>query len=47
MVDGIQYRIGFKSKNQLPFFMVWKEEWNSGKLVFAWVIFNSRQSWGF
>ncbi|PYY28324.1 hypothetical protein [Paenibacillus illinoisensis] len=32
-------RFGFKSKNQLPLFMVWRE-WNeNGETVFAKVLF--------
>jgi hypothetical protein len=38
----IKRRWGFKSKKQLPLFMVWDEEWQDGDVVFAWVIFNSR-----
>lgn len=41
MVDGIQWRIGVKSKRQLPWFMIWKEEWCDNKIVYGWVIFNS------
>ncbi|QGZ14096.1 hypothetical protein PP939_gp233 [Rhizobium phage RL38J1] len=41
MIDGIQLRIGFKSKRQLPWLMVWKEEWQNGEVVHAWVVFNS------
>ena len=35
-------RWGFKSKKQLPLFMIWKEEWHNGEVSFAWVIFNSK-----
>lgn len=42
MVDGIQWRIGFKSKNQGPWFMIWKELWHNNNIVHAWVIVNSR-----
>lgn len=47
MVDGIQWRMGFKSKKQDPFFMIWKEEWCDGDLVYAWITFNSRKYLGF
>ncbi|KJS85017.1 MAG: hypothetical protein JM58_09640 [Peptococcaceae bacterium BICA1-8] len=32
-------RFGFKSKNQTPLFMVWKEYWENDKLTFAEVLF--------
>lgn len=41
MIDGIQLRVGFKSRDQLPWLMVWKEEWKDNELVHAWVVFNS------
>lgn len=44
-----QYRIGFKGRNQLPWFMIWVEEWESmddNTVLHAWVIFNS-MDWGF
>lgn len=47
MVDGIQWRCGFKSKNQKPFFMIWKEEWKNNELQFAWVVFDSRDWIGY
>lgn len=34
-------RFGFKGKNQLPLFMVWKEWWEDGDVVYAKVLFNS------
>lgn len=34
-------RFGFKSKNQLPLFMVWREYWHGTEIVFAEVLFNS------
>lgn len=40
-------RWGFKSKNQLPLFMVWREHWIDGDVVYADVIFNSRDWIGF
>jgi len=42
MKRDIRRRWGFKSKKQLPLFMIWDEEWHEGEVVFAWVIFNSR-----
>jgi hypothetical protein len=30
---------GFKSKTQLPLFMVWREYWNRGEVVYAKVLF--------
>lgn len=38
----VKTRSGFRSKRQLPFFMIWKEEWEDGEVINAWVIFNSR-----
>ena len=35
-------RWGFKSKTQLPLFMVWEEEWFDGEVIFGTVLFNSR-----
>jgi len=35
-------RFGFKSKTQLPLFMVWDEFWENGEIVHATVRFNSR-----
>ncbi len=32
-------RFGFKSKSQLPLFMIWREWWEDGEVVFAEVIF--------
>ena len=34
-------RWGFKSKKQLPLFMIWEEDWQAGQVVGARVIFNS------
>jgi hypothetical protein len=34
-------RFGFKGKDQLPLFMVWKEYWEGGEVVFAKVLFSS------
>lgn len=39
-------RCGFKGKNQLPLFMVWKEYIENGEVVFAKVSFNSRDRFG-
>ena len=47
MVDGIQWRMGFKSKKRLPFFMIWKEEFIDGDCIYAWVVFDSRKYLGF
>jgi len=35
---------GFRSKKQIPLFLIWDEEIDvtSGEVVFAWVVFNSR-----
>ena len=32
-------RFGFRSKHQMPIFMVWREFWKDGEMVFAKVIF--------
>ena len=40
--NGNIIRWGFMSKNQLPLFMVWEEEWSNNEVVFAWVRFNSK-----
>lgn len=42
MVDGIQIRVGFKGKMQLPWLMIWREYIEGGEVVFASVMFNSR-----
>ncbi len=34
-------RFGFRSKRQLPLFMIWKEYWECGEVTFASVLFNS------
>ncbi|MGG0667727.1 hypothetical protein ABE073_04275 [Lederbergia citrisecunda] len=34
-----KFRIGFKNKNQLPLFMIWKEHIEDGEVVHAEVIF--------
>ena len=34
-------RFGFKSRKQTPLFMIWKEYWESGEVIFAAVIINS------
>jgi hypothetical protein len=40
--NGNIIRWGFKSKNQLSLFMIWEEEWSNNEVIFAWVLFNSR-----
>lgn len=35
-------KYGFKSKNQLPLFMIWREYRERNKVVFAEVLFNSK-----
>lgn len=42
MQNGIHRRWGFKSKKQLPLFMVWDELWEDGEVVHAWVVFSTR-----
>lgn len=32
-------RVGFRSKRQLPLFMIWREDWEDGDVVFAQVLF--------
>jgi len=41
-VDGCRYGLGFKSKNQLPWVMIWKEWWYEGGIVDARVVFSTR-----
>jgi hypothetical protein len=33
-------RFGFKGKNQLSWFMVWREYWSKDEVVFAKVLFS-------
>jgi hypothetical protein len=40
-------RYGFKSRNQLPLFMIWDEDWYGGEVVYARVVFNSMDWIGF
>lgn len=42
--DMVTYKLrwGFRSKKQLPLFMIWREEWYHGEVVYAWVLFDSR-----
>ena len=40
--NGNVVKWSFMSKNQLPFFMVYEEEWNNGEVTYAWVLFNSK-----
>lgn len=35
-------RWGFKGRKQLALFMVWKEIWENGEVVHAYVLFSSR-----
>ncbi len=35
-------KFGFRSATQLPLFMVWEEDLYNGEVVYARVIFNSR-----
>lgn len=39
--DGTRVRFAFKSKTQLPLFMIWREFWVDGEVVYAYVLFNS------
>ena len=32
---------GFKSSRQLPLFMIWKEYWEQGEVVYGEVLFDS------
>ena len=34
-------RYGFKSRNQLPLFMIWDEDWENGEVVYAGVVFST------
>lgn len=34
-------RCGFKSRNQLPLFMVWEEYWHADEIEFASVVFST------
>lgn len=36
-----------KKSGQLSLFMIWDEQWENDEVVFAWVIFNSRDWIGF
>lgn len=45
-MTGTKIRFGFKSKNQLPFFMIWEETWENGEVVMGHVIFSTGR-WGF
>lgn len=35
-------RWGFKSRTQLPLFMVWREYWQDGDVVHVTVLFSTR-----
>lgn len=38
----MKVRWGFKSKTQLPLFMVWREIWQGGEVIHGEVMFNTR-----
>lgn len=38
-------RWGFKSKTQLPLFMMWTEYWVNGEVEYAQVTFNTYRWW--
>lgn len=40
-------RWDFWGDNQLPLFMVWREYWEEGKVIHAYVLFNSMDWIGF
>lgn len=44
--SGEKVCFGFKSKNQLPLFMVWREFWEAGEVVYGDVLFNSQDWFG-
>ena len=39
MKTKTRIRFGFKSKTQAPFFMLWREFWENGEVVYADTIF--------
>jgi hypothetical protein len=39
-MSGTKLRFGFRSKKQLPLFMLWREYWEDGVVVFAHEIFS-------
>lgn len=45
--NGVHRRWGFKSKTQLPLFMIWDEYWENGEVLNAMMVFNSRDWIGF
>lgn len=44
-MDETHIRFGFKGRNQLPLFMVWREYLHDGECLYASVIFNSGNLW--
>ena len=44
--EKVVWRFGFKSKMQLPLFMIWREYWKHGDVEFADVWFTTGR-WGF
>ena len=45
-MEKVKRRWSFWSKNQMPFFMVWDEFWDNGRVIHAAVVFNSRRWFG-
>ena len=43
----LRRRWGFKSKKQLPLFMIWEEYWGGGEVRHANIVFNSKDYIGF
>ena len=39
MMEMEKIRYGFAGPNQLPFFMLWREYWYAGEVVYAEVIY--------
>jgi hypothetical protein len=39
MKEKKRIRFGFRSKYQMPLFMIWREYWQEEEIVFAEVIF--------
>ena len=40
--NGTRYGLGFKSKQQLPLIMLWKEWWWNGEVCDAQVLYSTR-----
>lgn len=38
-MNSTKIRFGFKGKNQIPLFMIWREYWSCGQVVYADVIY--------